>query len=76
MADLSDLIGGQGRPAGTCKLGRALTKLDPDDAEVVRQAIGHPEGNVARIARWMADNGFLMAQQTVRRHRNGDCGCD
>lgn len=68
------------RPTG-CGVGLVLDSLDPDLRAAVNEALGNRSVSHSRIAAALREvgaslpDGRPLAQQTIGRHRRGDCGC-
>lgn len=61
------------RPGFRCAVCKLLVELDPDDAEALTDALRDPQVQGSQIARALMAEGHEIKQNTVTRHRRGDC---
>lgn len=48
---------------------------DPELGKVVDEALAHPDITAAAVTIWLKQQGVSAGQNTVSRHRRGDCAC-
>lgn len=58
-----------------CLTGLILAKLDAEDRAALEAAMAGDMTHVA-IMRALADEGHKIAQQSIGRHRKGECACE
>ncbi len=63
----------QKRPGYRCSVCTLLTELPAEDAEALQDALRTPEVQGSQIARALQSEGYDIKQNTVTRHRRGDC---
>ncbi len=63
----------RGRPGFRCSVCKLLAELPADDAEALREAVIDPMVQGSQIARALQSEGYDIKQNTVTRHRRGDC---
>lgn len=63
------------RVSTPCLTGIILDKLDAEDRALLEGAMDSDMTHVA-IARALADEGHKIAQQSIGRHRKGECACE
>ncbi len=63
----------QKRPGYRCSVCTLLTELPAEDAEALQDALRTPEVQGSMIARALQSEGHEIKQNTVTRHRRGDC---
>lgn len=64
------------RPVSTpCLTGLTLARLNDADRVALEGALASEMTHVA-IARALADEGHKIAQQSIGRHRKGECACE
>ena len=61
------------RPGFRCSVCKLLDDLPADDAEALREALRDPQVQGSQIARALQSEGHEVKQNTVTRHRRGDC---
>lgn len=60
---------------GTCSLGRLLTEASASDRKEYLDALGDSTIPASAIARALKVRGVNLVEQTIARHRRGDCKC-
>jgi len=65
-----------GRGPQECACAYALRSLDPKKADTLRRALDNGAARSSDIARELRNLGFPCVQQSVSRHRRGDCACE
>ena len=66
-----------GRGPQECACAYALRSLPPEKAGALRRALDNkPAARSSDIARELRNLGFPCVQQSVSRHRRGDCACE
>ena len=63
----------RGRPGFRCAVCKLLDDLPTEDAEALRTALLDPQVQGSQIARALVSEGHEIKQNTVTRHRRGDC---
>jgi hypothetical protein len=63
------------RVGGVCGIKRVLETLDPADADDLRAVLDDQSNMNTIIARVLENRGITMSEQTIRRHRKGQCSC-
>lgn len=63
----------QTRPGYRCTVCTLLDDLEPDEATLLRDALRDPLVKGSWIARALQAEGHEIKQNTVTRHRRGDC---
>ena len=58
---------------GYCRTCQLLNDLPKDEAESLRKALADPRISNAGLSRILKDEGYNIADSTVRRHRKGEC---
>ena len=61
------------RPGFRCSVCKLLDELPKDDATALRDALRDPQVQGSQIARALMSEGYDVKQNTVTRHRRGDC---
>ena len=61
------------RPGYRCTVCTLLDELPKDDAEALREALRDPAVKGSWIAKALESEGHAIRQNTVTRHRRGDC---
>lgn len=62
------------RPGYACGVERLLGTLDDDDRAALIDALGS-EAPTSAIARALTASGYVLAYQTLQRHRRRECRC-
>ena len=80
VATFQQLVAGHA-PARGCSVGRLLAGLDVDLRSAVEAALGDMAVQHSRIAAALREvdallDGRALTQQTIGRHRRGECGCE
>lgn len=63
------------RVSTPCLTGLILAKLDETERALLEDAMAGDMSHVA-IARALAAEGHKIAQQSIGRHRKGECACE
>lgn len=58
---------------GVCRTCALLKSLSKSEAEALQAALDDPRFSNAGLAKILKDEGYNMAESTVRRHRRGEC---
>ena len=58
-----------------CTVATIKPSLSPADAADLESAFATPAFTAAAIARALRKNGHRITDNTVQRHRRGECGC-
>ena len=58
---------------GYCRTCQLLEDLSKEDAEAFQKALDDPRISNAGLSRILKDEGYHIADSTVRRHRKGEC---
>lgn len=58
-----------------CKVRRILLSLDPDDQQILKDAIASPTWNINQLVLALKDRGISMSYNTLRRHEQKLCQC-
>lgn len=74
MSLAADLSAPEAQRGERCSIAAILLALDPDDRAALEAAFASTRSH-AHIARALNGNGHRVVQQTVRRHRKGECRC-
>lgn len=61
------------KPGYRCSVCKLLDELPDDDAQALREALNTPLVQGAQISRALQAEGHDIKQNTVTRHRRGDC---
>lgn len=61
------------RPGFRCSVCKLLDDLTPEDGDALRAALRDPQVQGSQIARALMSEGHDVKQNTVTRHRRGDC---
>ena len=61
------------RPGYRCTVCKLLTELAEDDSAALLEALRDPTVQGTQIARALQSEGHDVKQNTVTRHRRGDC---
>lgn len=62
-----------GRVGATCRTCSLLEALPEGEAKALIDALDDPRFSNAGLAKILKDEGYSMAESTVRRHRRGEC---
>lgn len=63
-----------GRPGIKCRLSETMSRLKPDQAEVVNMWMGDDDVQASAIARALQElTGAKISHEMIARHRRGDC---
>ena len=73
--DLAEFIDPSPHGPKGCVVGRALHALDPDRADLLRRAMGHPDALHSKIEEKMRSWDLRPYNGAVARHRKGECRC-
>jgi len=73
-----DSLRGEGREKDSCKVGRILRDLSPEDQEALNDALAGPEVEFpsGRIVSVLAGIELFVTKDTVIKHRRGSCRCN
>lgn len=63
------------QPVPNCKFARLHATLDDNDRKVLDAAMGDAVFSSVRIASALRAEGHQIAEDSVRRHRTGQCSC-
>lgn len=64
------------KPKGPpCSIATALSNLDPEDSDFLRELLADPDKPSSRISLALRAEGHEISQITVARHRRGECRC-
>lgn len=58
-----------------CRVAVILDDLGPDDRDALTAALSEPSVSTFRIANALRQNGVIVAQDSVMKHRRGACNC-
>lgn len=73
---LTELVAANTRqPGGTCTVATTRSVLDPELATELDTLIADPSVPCSAIARALESLGHRIKQDTLQRHRRGDCAC-
>ena len=63
------------QPGPKCTVGQGLKRLEPAQVQTVAAALA--AGKTSRsVAQWLSEkSGISIKEQSVARHRRGDCRC-
>lgn len=61
------------RPGYQCSVCKLIDELPHDEAQALMEALGSPLVHGSMIARALQSEGHDVKQNTVQRHRRGDC---
>lgn len=72
---LSDRLAEYERPriGAKCRTCELLESLPDNEREALQSALADPRFSNAGLAKILRDEGYQMADSTVRRHRRGEC---
>ena len=59
---------------GTCTVG-AWLRDNPADAPALRAALDNPAWSARALSLRLRDQGIILGEQTLNRHRAGGCKC-
>lgn len=62
-----------GKVGATCRTCSLLASLPEGEAKALMDALADPRFSNAGLAKILKDEGYSMAESTVRRHRRGEC---
>lgn len=63
------------RKGPDCSMGTILRTLPEQESQAVQAALDNPDWTAAALARLLTQEGHRVQDNTVRRHRRGDCLC-
>jgi hypothetical protein len=72
---MTDLTEFETQRDSTCVIGRSLESLDDADREKLLAALKAGHIQHRSIARWLRGRGLEGSENTVGRHRRGECCC-
>lgn len=75
MSALAVAVAAASQRVSRCALAGILCALEPDDAETLVALLADSTVTGAAISRGLLAIGHPVPQQTVTRHRAGDCAC-
>jgi hypothetical protein len=75
MGLLDDITASRNRPGPACSVALFAAGLGPKDRADLTAALADEKIEGAQIWRAIRDRGFTSQQNTVSRHRRGDCAC-
>ena len=58
-----------------CKVGRTIIELDPDDAQIMLQALEDPRWTARALSNALRDRGVGLAKDTLEAHMKKTCRC-
>jgi hypothetical protein len=58
-----------------CRYAHVYAGLDADDQATLTAALANPALTSAHITRALRAEGHTIGEDTVRKHRTGDCAC-
>lgn len=59
-----------------CTVAKLLEQLPSEDREALTRALADPKFQGTQISRALRAEGHRVGDDSVRRHRRGDCACD
>ena len=73
-----DALRGEGREKNSCKAGRVIRDLLPEDQATLNDALSGPEEKFpsGRIVNALAGIGVFVTKDTIIKHRRGFCKCN
>lgn len=75
MSGLAAAVAAASAKASRCAMAGVFAALDEDDARTLVGLLGDTTVTGAAIARGLLAVGCPVPQQTVTRHRSGECAC-
>lgn len=63
------------RYAGGCGVSKALGALPPSDQDTLLKALADSTYSGAVLSRMLREEGVVVSDFTIRRHRRTDCAC-
>jgi hypothetical protein len=60
----------------SCIIRSILYKLNPEDYQILTDALVDPEWSAQALATGLRENGIIVAANSIVRHRKGGCSCD
>jgi hypothetical protein len=58
-----------------CRYAHVYVSLDADDRGTLDGALDNPGLSTAQLARALRAEGHQIGEDSIRRHRTGDCAC-
>lgn len=58
-----------------CKVGRTIIELEPDDAQILIQALEDPRWTARALSNALRDRGVFLAKDTLDNHMKRTCRC-
>ena len=71
--DLSEFEELSARKGPQCVTCQAIASLPDDERAKAQAAMAAPHITAAAISRWLKQHGHQIAQNSVQRHRRGEC---
>lgn len=58
-----------------CIINTTWSNLNKEDQKIFNEAINNPDWPASTLSKQLADNGIMISESPIRKHRRGECAC-